>query len=99
MSAAVEELLESPSLPEVVDRLQVRLVEGRAGRQRSCAELTDADKAGFISGHVIMHLPATVRLWEARNVEVPGYCIPVRAVFYRQRNLQVLREWVTPPPG
>lgn len=65
MNTAVETLLESPSLPEIVDQLRARLDQERERRTRFYAEITEGEKAEFINGKVIMHSPA-----KARHVEI-----------------------------
>lgn len=67
MNALVEQILASPTLPEIVDELQARLAEERTRRQRFYEEFADGQKAEFINGRVIMHSPAKVRHLEVRE--------------------------------
>src|SRR5882762_5048666 len=57
MNSLVEQLLESPKLPEIVHELQGRLVEEQARRERFYEEITEEQKAEFINGRVIVHSP------------------------------------------
>ena len=59
MTAAVEELLQSPRLPAFVDELQRLLADERARRDRFYDEITEDTKAEFINGQVVMQSPAT----------------------------------------
>jgi Uma2 family endonuclease len=59
MTAAVEELLQSPRLPAYVDELQRLLVDERARRESFYDELTEDTKAEFINGQIVMQSPAT----------------------------------------
>jgi Uma2 family endonuclease len=61
MRAILAELRESPTLPELVRDLEALLGEERARRERFYAEISDAQKAEFINGEVVMHSPATNR--------------------------------------
>jgi len=67
VNALVEQLLESPSLPELPDELQTRMAQERARREKFYAELTDDQKAEFINGKVIVHSPNKVRHFEVRD--------------------------------
>src|SRR2546427_8907471 len=67
MSWLVEQLLESPKLPEIVDELQTRLAEERSRRERFYEELTEGQKAEFINGRVIMHSPAKLQHLRIRD--------------------------------
>src|SRR5438034_4106195 len=58
MNALVEEILKSPTLPEIVDALQRRLAEERARREKFYEEITEDQKAEFINGQIIVHSPA-----------------------------------------
>ena len=58
MNALVEEILKSPTLPEIVDALQRRLAEERARREKFYEDITEDQKAEFINGQIIMHSPA-----------------------------------------
>jgi len=82
MNALVEQLLETPTLPEIVDQLQARLAEERARRQKFYGEIDDDDKAEFINGQVIMHSPATVRHLRVRDnlQELLGLHVKARQV-------------------
>src|SRR5262249_21166951 len=59
MTAAVEQLLQSPRLPAFVEELQRVLVEERARRERFYDEINEDTKAEFINGQVVMQSPAT----------------------------------------
>jgi Uma2 family endonuclease len=67
VNALVEQLLASPSLPEMVDLLQRHLEEERVRRQQFYRETTEEQKAEFIDGQVIIHSPAAVRHLEVRD--------------------------------
>lgn len=63
-----DELLDSPTLPETVARLNSTLAEERKCRAKFYEEITPEMKAEFINGQVIMHSPAThahtqIRQW------------------------------------
>ena len=47
-------MLESPVLPGIVDRLEARLAEERARRERFYAEIIPGVKAACVNGKVIM---------------------------------------------
>lgn len=61
MNAALEEILDSPELPDIHAVIGQRLADERARRERFYEEITPEDKAEFINGEVIMHAPALVR--------------------------------------
>jgi Uma2 family endonuclease len=61
MNALVEQLMESPTLPELVDELQARLAQERALRERFYEEIVEGRKTEFINGEVIMHSPAKLQ--------------------------------------
>jgi Uma2 family endonuclease len=61
MNALVEEILKSPTLPEIVDDLQRHLAEERARREKFYEEITEDQKAEFINGQIIVHSPARLR--------------------------------------
>ncbi len=63
-----DELLDSPTLPETVARLNSALAEERQRRAKFYEEITPEMKAEFINGQVVMHSPAThahtqIRQW------------------------------------
>lgn len=62
MSAALyQTLLESPVLPELIDRAHCALAAERKLRQKFYADITPEHKWEFIQGEVIMHSPALNR--------------------------------------
>jgi Uma2 family endonuclease len=67
VNSLLEQILDSPTLPEIVDELQARLATERARRERFYAEITEGQKAEFINGRIIMHSPAKVRHLEVRD--------------------------------
>jgi Uma2 family endonuclease len=67
MNALVEEILKSPTLPEIVDDLQRRLAEERARREKFYEEITEDQKAEFINGEIIMQSPARERHSAAKD--------------------------------
>ncbi|MBK1832597.1 Uma2 family endonuclease [Roseibacillus ishigakijimensis] len=58
MKSALEEIRQSPRLPEIVRTLTAELREEEERRRRFLQELTPEMKAEFINGEVIMHSPA-----------------------------------------
>ena len=67
MNSLVEQILDSPNLPEIVDELRARLQAERVRRERFYEEITEDQKAEFINGEVIIHLPTTVRHLQIRD--------------------------------
>ncbi len=61
MNAALEEILESPELPDIHATISQRLAGERARRERFYEEITPEDKVEFINGEVVMHSPTLVR--------------------------------------
>ena len=61
MNALLEQLMESPTLPEMVDELQTRLARERARREKFYEEMAEGQKTEFINGEVIMHSPAKLQ--------------------------------------
>jgi Uma2 family endonuclease len=61
MSLAVNELIDDPELPEKVDALRRLLESERGRRERFYDEVSEEEKAEFISGEVVMHSPAKHR--------------------------------------
>lgn len=59
MHAALAEILRSPEMPSLVDRLQRHRAEEQARRDRFYEEITPEMKAEFINGEVILHFLAT----------------------------------------
>lgn len=55
---AIQPLLHSPLLPEIVETLQSRVREETVRRNRFYENLRDDEKAEFVDGQVIMHSPA-----------------------------------------
>ncbi len=58
MDTLVEQLLESPKLPEILDEMQRHMAEERARRRRFYEEIDESQKAEFINGQVIIQSPA-----------------------------------------
>lgn len=67
MNAILEQILESPQLPEIVDMLQSRLEEERVRRRKFYDDLTEDQKAEFINGQVIVHSLAKARHLKAKD--------------------------------
>lgn len=67
MKALVEQLMESPTLPEVVDELQARLAVERARREKFYEQMLEGQKVEFINGQVIMHSPAKLQHLKAKD--------------------------------
>ena len=67
MNTVVEQLLERPTLPEIVNQLQARLAEERGRREKFYEDITPEQKAEFINGEVVFHSPATVKHLEVRE--------------------------------
>lgn len=59
MTAILEEIRRSPTLPELVQDLQTLLDAERARREKFYEDITEEEKAEFINGEVIVHSPAT----------------------------------------
>ena len=75
-------LLDSPALPNLVERLQRTLDEEAERRAAFRDALTPDQKAEFINGETIVHSPALARHTAAT---------PVRAAFDDVVNLDALR--------
>ena len=58
IESAIQPLLHSPLLPEIVETLQSRVREEAARRRRFYENLRDDQKAEFVDGQMIMHSPA-----------------------------------------
>lgn len=58
IESAIQPLLHSPLLPEIVDTLQARIREEGARRRTFYEDLRDDQKAEFVDGQVILHSPA-----------------------------------------
>jgi len=58
IQSAIQPLMHSPLLPEIVATLQARVREEDELRRRFYEDLRDDQKAEFIDGHVIVHSPA-----------------------------------------
>ena len=61
IESAVEPLMHSPLLTEIVETLQSRVREETVRRRRFYEELRDDQKAEFIDGQVIVHSPARAK--------------------------------------
>lgn len=59
MTVAVEQLLQSPRLPVLVEELEQVLAQERVQRERFYDEINEDTKAEFINGQVVMQSPAT----------------------------------------
>lgn len=62
----LDELLASPTLPEVAEAINARLRAEAQRRQRFYMEMTDGEKVEFIGGEVVLHSPARHRHLEAK---------------------------------
>lgn len=58
IESAIQPLLHSPLLPEIVDTLQLRVRQEAVRRRSFYEDLCDDQKAEFVDGQVIMHSPA-----------------------------------------
>ena len=58
IESAIQPLLHSPLLPEIVETLQSRIREEAARRRTFYEDLRDDQKAEFVDGQVILHSPA-----------------------------------------
>jgi len=67
MNALVEQIMEAPTLPEIVDELQARLAEERSRREKFYAEMVEGQKVEFINGEIIAHSPAKLEHIEVRD--------------------------------
>ena len=81
MNALVEEILKSPTFPEIVDDLQRRLAEERARRVKFYEEITEDQKAEFI-----MHSPARERHSAAKD-----HAQALLQTYVRLRGLGIVR--------
>ena len=61
MDTLVEALIESPLLPQQLERLNHILAEERPRRERFYEEMNEDGKWEFINGEIIMHSPAKLR--------------------------------------
>jgi len=59
VTALLEEIRQSPNLPELVQDLQTLLDAERARREKFYEEITEEQKVEFINGEVIVQSPAT----------------------------------------
>jgi Uma2 family endonuclease len=57
MTTALEEIVDSPRLPQIVKELEVLLQEEAVRRERFRDELRDGIRAEFINGEIIVHSP------------------------------------------
>ena len=64
---AVQEVLNSHWLPQIAARIQEKLVNEKAARERFYEEMSERDKTEFIDGEVIVHSPA--RDWHTEAVQ------------------------------
>ena len=92
MNAIVEQLLESPDLPDIVDQLQARLAEERVRQQKFYEETPEGIKAEYVIRDGAYHLALKSGSGEVGSVAVSGFCIPIRAIFDAQVSLQTRRE-------
>jgi Uma2 family endonuclease len=70
LEAALEPLLHSPRLNEIVEALQARVRTERAARERFYEEMTEEQKVEFVDGEVVLHPPARkIHLIVQSNVE------------------------------
>jgi len=67
VNTLVEQLLGSPTLPEMLGELEARMAQERARREKFYEEFQDGQKAEFINGEVIVHSPNKVRHLEVRD--------------------------------
>jgi hypothetical protein len=75
-------LLESPELPEIVNRLQLTLSSESARRLRFLEELTPSMKAEFINGAMILHSPA-----KSRHINASDNAFRIISFFAMRKNL------------
>lgn len=68
VNALVNELMDLPTLPEVVAELRGRLAQEQAARQQFYEQVPDGAKWEFIQGQVVMHSPDKVRHIEVRQL-------------------------------
>ena len=58
LESAIQPLLHSPLLPEIVETLQSRVREEAERRRKFYEDLRDDQKAEFVDGQVVLHSPA-----------------------------------------
>ena len=86
MTALLEQLIKSPTLPEILDELQARLNAERARREKFYQEITEDMKAEFINGEVILHSPA-----REKHLAVRDHLSDLLRAYVRTRNLELVR--------
>lgn len=62
---ALEQLMNAPNLPQLIEQAQRALREEARKRQEFYAWLKEDVKAEFINGHIVMHSPVKERHWTA----------------------------------
>jgi Uma2 family endonuclease len=67
MDSLVEQLWESPRLPDIVQELQARLSDEHTRREKFYEEMVEGQKAEFINGQVVMHSPAKLQHLRAKD--------------------------------
>lgn len=78
----LDTIIQSPQLPQYIDRLQHVLDEERQRREQFFERMTENDKAEFINGEMVMHSPVKLRHNEAvRNLLV------LLSIHVQQRDL------------
>jgi len=90
--ALLDALVKSPRLGHYVDRLTGVLADERLRRERFYDEMNEQVKQEFIlleGDHYSLQLK--VNSGTLRSQVVPGFEIPVRAIFDEQENLSALK--------
>ncbi len=67
MDTLLEAMLDSPELPQQVEKLTRALVDERARREQFYADMTPEKKMEFVNGAVVMHSPVKRRHAEASD--------------------------------
>ena len=68
MDTTLQDLLKSPRLERYAAVIGETLADERVRRQKFAESLRDDEKAEFINGEIIRHVPTKLRHIEAQNV-------------------------------
>jgi hypothetical protein len=100
MSTALKELLDLPNLPQLVEKARQYLQEEALRREQFYNDIDETVKAEFINGEAIIlegeeeeyHLHGRKEMGdEITSHAIPGFKIPVSAIFSASANLAALQ--------
>jgi Uma2 family endonuclease len=81
-ASVIAAIMENPSAPALVARLQSALDEERQRRQQFYAEIDDSMKAEFINGEVIIHSPV-----KKQHGDISGFLFKLIDTYVRINNI------------